>query len=268
MSQRTINIPILLYHDIVSTGSRTCAYALTATAFDRQLRHMHARGGPTKTVDETYDQTVRGTFVTNPASFMITFDDCYRCFADSVLNTLKEIGLKASFFITTGCIGRSSGHLRVSDIRSLASTGMSIQSHTHSHPFLDELTPALIRRELETSKGKIEDIIRKPVSFFSCPGGRYNQSVIDIARKIGYKGVFTSRPGFSHIFRDDFMIFRRFNIHSGFTEAQLTDLLDQNRFREHTLELRYMIKQTIRRLMGNHVYHQIWKMSQKTDRDE
>jgi len=58
-----------------------------------------------------------------------------------------------------------------------------------------DLDPKQIRVELEDSKRALEEIIGKPIAHFSCPGGRVNRYVTQIAVESGYETVATSQLG-------------------------------------------------------------------------
>ena len=64
---------------------------------------------------------------------------------------------------------------------------------THRH--LNDLDAKEIRSELVDSKNALEEITGKRVDHFSCPGGRVNAIVTDVAVAAGYKSVATSQLG-------------------------------------------------------------------------
>lgn len=109
------------------------------------------------------------------------------------LPIIKRYNFTACFFITTGWIGTGNPHgeacVGKSELRQLAAAGMTIGSHTVSHPWLARIPIADARRELQESKQTLEDIIGQPVDWLSYPSGSFNPAVQDLARELGYKGA-------------------------------------------------------------------------------
>src|SRR5205085_11200244 len=101
----------------------------------------------------------------------------------------------ATFFVTTGWVG-TRGYATWSQLREMSDAGMSIQSHTLSHPFLSELTRADATRELSASKHEIEQRMGAACTTLALPGG-------DAPRgwragdylELGFRCVATSRWG-------------------------------------------------------------------------
>jgi peptidoglycan/xylan/chitin deacetylase (PgdA/CDA1 family) len=123
----------------------------------------------------------------------ITFDDGHATNAEAAA-LLVARGASADFFVNTSDVG-GRDRLDWSALRQMASAGMSIQSHGHTHRHFDSLEPAEIRDELHRSKHDIEQAIGQPVLLFAPPGGRLRPEVATIARELGYEGICSSRPG-------------------------------------------------------------------------
>jgi peptidoglycan/xylan/chitin deacetylase (PgdA/CDA1 family) len=117
----------------------------------------------------------------------ITFDDGYRDNFEVAAPILKEFGLPATFFVTTGFVQsetvpfwdkdlpRQPGWMSWDDVRGLKAQGFDIGCHTHTH--LDMGTARLeeIRSELRQSRAILEDQIQGAISHFAYPfGGRQN----------------------------------------------------------------------------------------------
>jgi peptidoglycan/xylan/chitin deacetylase (PgdA/CDA1 family) len=168
------------------------------------------------------------------------------------------MGLTASFFITTAHIDQKVDFVTRKQIRRMSENGMSIGSHTHNHKFLDELSPGEIFEELRQSKTCLEDIIGREISFLSCPGGRYNSAVIDIAANIGYRGVFTSVPT-SKIFDDAILVSGRFLIDSTVQLHTFIQIVNLHTMYIAKERLEYTLKSAIKKTIGNSAYHKVWR---------
>jgi peptidoglycan/xylan/chitin deacetylase (PgdA/CDA1 family) len=123
----------------------------------------------------------------------MTFDDGHVSNA-WVAQVLASAGASADFFVNPARVGRP-GFLGWSDLREMASWGMSIQSHGMAHRYLDEMTAVEADDDLRRSKAIIEDHVGMAVSLFAPPGGRHGPGLAGAARALGYRRVCLSRPG-------------------------------------------------------------------------
>jgi peptidoglycan/xylan/chitin deacetylase (PgdA/CDA1 family) len=100
----------------------------------------------------------------------ITFDDGDVGQYHHAFPALVARDMTATFYITTDWVGRR-GYMTWKQIQNMSAHGMSIQSHTRSHPFLSELNEEALRAELSGSKTLIESHIGRPVNEIAFPGG-------------------------------------------------------------------------------------------------
>ena len=85
-------------------------------------------------------------------------------------------------------------------VRDLKKNNMIIGSHSLSHQSLTSLDIHSVKYEMEKSKDIIENkLMEKIESSFSFPFGNFNTNLIEIAKKVGYKKIFTSKHGISLI---------------------------------------------------------------------
>ena len=98
------------------------------------------------------------------------------------------------FYVTVDHLGKE-GYLTKTELRELSDLGFEIGSHSLTHRHLNDLDAKEIRSELVDSKNVLEEITGKRVDHFSCPGGRVNALVTDVAVAAGYKSVATSQLG-------------------------------------------------------------------------
>lgn len=84
------------------------------------------------------------------------------------------------------------------ELRALASSGVTIASHTHTHPILSHISLENARRELRISQELIEDKIGHSVPIFAFPDGRpysMNAQLLRLLRSEGFKLAFTRVEG-------------------------------------------------------------------------
>lgn len=143
---------------------------------------------------------VRGQPTTDMA--IITFDDGDLSIYAIAYPLLKHYGIKATFFLISGMVGQvgyiGPGQVReMSDYRSPDGRRLfDFQSHTASHAFLSRLPADAAAKELSDSKASIEALTGKPVDVLALPfgDGAGNASLLESARKAGYKFVRTTKP--------------------------------------------------------------------------
>lgn len=84
-------------------------------------------------------------------------------------------------------------------VREMSHAGMEFGSHTVSHPILSTIAdPALLRRELEDSKARLESETGRPVIAIAYPVGgpnAVNDEVLAATGQAGYRIAFTYQPG-------------------------------------------------------------------------
>jgi peptidoglycan/xylan/chitin deacetylase (PgdA/CDA1 family) len=182
----------LMYHELELPGRNPCRlepgymrYVLAAADFRAQIESLHALGWKGLNVSEALD------FPEYPA-VAITFDD--GCETDLLVAApiLRSLNFNATFYTTYGFLG-TAGYLSPKQLRELSDLGCEIGCHSMTHPYLSDLDDAGLQREIADSKVYLEQLLGKPVKHFSCPGGRVDQRVEEVAKAAGYQSVATSR---------------------------------------------------------------------------
>ncbi len=108
----------------------------------------------------------------------LTFDDITE---GNIINALPV--LENYDFDTTHCFNTRPlivGDESPASVNTLFNAGHEICSHTITHPFLTEISPAQVAAELSEPQAYLENLIGgTPVTSFSSPFGDYNAAVID-----------------------------------------------------------------------------------------
>lgn len=74
----------------------------------------------------------------------------------------------------------------------MARAGMVVGSHTRTHAWLTNESPAAVRAELRTSRGLIEQRLRVPVDHFAYPDGRFDATTVEAVSSAGYRFAYTT----------------------------------------------------------------------------
>ena len=164
-------------------------FAVPASEFCRQLDLLSASDMRACTVAEARSGLVAG-------GVAVTFDDGHLGQYDRAFPALVARGMTATFYVTTSWIGTRPGYVSWAQLHEMASAGMSIQSHTHSHPFLSELEDAALVRELERSKAELDAALSQETDELALPGGDLpRRSLRGRLADAGYRTIATSRWG-------------------------------------------------------------------------
>jgi len=188
-----------MYHEIYKLEDRDRLKGLTNPVynteinfFQRQMAYLYAKRMKTLTIDELFSKE---TSSQGEGIVCLTFDDGWRGNYLYAYPVLQEYGLKATFFIATDLIGKPF-YMTWENIKEIAASGMSIQSHTVTHRPLAHMRRERVLFELSESKRVIEERLGQEVRHLSLPHGSKNGMTWPIAKEIGYKTICTSDVGF------------------------------------------------------------------------
>jgi peptidoglycan/xylan/chitin deacetylase (PgdA/CDA1 family) len=162
-------------------------YALTPAEFRGHLMAAHAAGLRTVTAAQI-PLEFGGPF------FSLTFDDGCASDYHEAFPALRELGMRATFFVVPALIGRP-GYATWSQLREMVAAGMEIGSHSLTHPFVHELDASGIRREFGESKRVLEDRLGAAVRSASLPRGWEPPDFERILQELDYRVFCTSRVG-------------------------------------------------------------------------
>jgi peptidoglycan/xylan/chitin deacetylase (PgdA/CDA1 family) len=185
-----------MYHSIGNQNIKEIGaelYSISLDSFKKQMAHVAKLGiVPLQSlrVSPLRGQTLQ---IDGDSPCLITFDDGILDNYTNAYPVLKEFDLKAYFFILVSKIGNT-GYMDWAQIKELKDNGMIIGSHGMSHRILIGLNSSELDYELGESKKILETNLGKSIDYISLPRGFYNQIVINKAKELGYKGIFTSNP--------------------------------------------------------------------------
>ena len=99
---------------------------------------------------------------------------------DSILETLDEYNVKASFFVT----GKWAEDYP-ENIRKIHERGHDIGNHSYNHADYTKLGSAEIIKDLEKCDAAVENITGEKMTLMRAPSGGYNNNVIQTVRESG-----------------------------------------------------------------------------------
>ena len=155
---------------------------------------------------------------------ILTFDDGFISDFWIVFPSLKDRGIKATFFTTVENIGFS-GYTTITHLKEMAETGMEIGSHGLTHRYLTSMTRSEAIREIRESKDRLEQAIGMRVVSFAPVGGHYRKWMEKCAYEAGYRAFATMIPGITNG-GEDRVLLRRNHIQSHHEIDYLSRLID------------------------------------------
>ena len=241
----------LMYHELELPGRALCQpeagyvrYIVNIDNFRQQLVALRDAGSQGISVSQ---------MIAGQSGVALTFDDGCETDLLAAAPLLKEFGFGVTFYITVGFLGKQ-GYLSHQQVRELGKYGCDIGCHSVTHPYLTDLDDAGLELEVADAKASLEQISGVPVEHFSCPGGRWDPRVAEVARLAGYKSVATSQTGTNSKSTDVFCL-KRIAV---MRETSLPEFERVARGRGlWPMQLREGTRSAVRRIMGNSAYDKL-----------
>lgn len=161
------------------------------------------------------------------AFYSLTFDDGHESDYTQAFPVLQEFGLRATFFVVPTLV-ETRGYVTWAQLREMVAAGMEIGSHSLTHPFVDLLDEAGLRREFGDSKAIIEERLGAAVRAASLPRGWEAPHMESILAALGYRVFCTSRVGWWHP-GDRPLLMPRVAVRHGMTVEDFTAILNTER---------------------------------------
>ncbi|WP_221361817.1 polysaccharide deacetylase family protein [Streptomyces beigongshangae] len=190
---REPGVPILMYHAVATApNDDTRALSVTPEAFAEQMRLLGGAGfTPLDTAGLARAWRASGPLPERPV--LITFDDGYAGVHRHALPVLAAHGFTATLFVSTGWLrgehdtgGGLDEMLDWDQVRELASSGVEIGGHSHTHPQLDQLSEDALRSELLRCREIITGELGARPASFAYPYGYSSRRVRAQVREAGF----------------------------------------------------------------------------------
>ena len=164
--------------------------------FEEQMAWLEENNFTAMSMDEVLEAMETGKVPKRPIA--ITFDDGYSDNYISAFPSLKNHGLKATFFVITD--GVDDGYYMSSDmLKEMQEAGMSIENHTANHLELDKLSREDAYDSIKRGQDFLRNVIGSDGNYLCYPVGKYSNETIEIAKELGIKAATTTQGGISSI---------------------------------------------------------------------
>ena len=181
----------------------------------------------------------------NENCIFLTFDGGHSSDLEIVAPILKELGLKATFFIPANKYKEYDAIW--DDYRDLIAAGHQIGSMGLNYSNFARLSVRRQLFELKKSKFVLEHRLKTEINFFALPEGKFNHHTIRLASDAEYKMVFTSRFGFISLNALPFLT-NRWQMTNKVSLQLLKKVTQEDRFALKSLKLKYVFSKIWRQL--------------------
>lgn len=202
-----MRIPVIAYHkiDYPSPDALVRGGFTPPRRFARQMRYLLKQGFVFYSASELLEHfRQHGSFP--PQGISLTLDDGWKDNYTNAFPVLRELGIKATIFLVSSCLGRVSDkvvaegekpreHLSRDEIIEMSRHGIEFGSHTVNHRLLHQVSPDEVKYEVEESKKQIENLLQKPCQVFAYPAGFFSETAQKAVREAGYIAAFSTVYG-------------------------------------------------------------------------
>lgn len=199
---------ILAYHGVAPSdpGQDPHNLRVAPSRFRAQVELLLGAGFEMVTVAGLAERAAGGR--PPPGLAALSFDDGMEDNHSVLLPILREYGIPATVYVTTGLIGQANPWLAPEsgarmmtegELRDLAAAGVELGAHTVTHPDMSLLDREACLREMVESRTALEPLAGAAVTTFAYPFCRYGQAAVAAAAEAGFLAAVTceGRGGWS-----------------------------------------------------------------------
>ena len=196
--QKSLRVPILLYHyvEYVKDEGDTIRKSLNIIPylFDQEIKTLKDAGFEFITTKDLAD-TLDDKITIPQKSVILTFDDGYRDFYTDVFPILKKYQVKAVVYVVPNFLDLPN-NLTTPQLKEIVNSGLvEIGAHTMNHTYLSGLPRPRVEFEVIQSKKILEKILGFKIVSFAYPGGAFDNTIIDVVQKAGFRLAVTTISG-------------------------------------------------------------------------
>ncbi|GMR16734.1 MAG: hypothetical protein BMS9Abin31_1106 [Gammaproteobacteria bacterium] len=199
---------ILMYHIIDNPRDASEEkYCCGVKNFEQQMQYLRQSEYSPISLD-SYISSLRSKSQIPDKPIIITFDDGFEDFYRNAVPVAQKHDIPLTLFMVAKGIGGTNKwmHQRGKPKRNLlnqkellacAKAGVTIGSHTLSHPRLTEVDDKTANNEIKLSKLHLQDVLGQEVKHFAYPYGLYDPEQLKIVEEAGYESACSTRSGFN-----------------------------------------------------------------------
>jgi peptidoglycan/xylan/chitin deacetylase (PgdA/CDA1 family) len=193
----SLRVPILVYHSVMPHHAGQTAEQrvldVDDSVFVAQMQYLVDGGYHVVSFAALVD-ALEGRGTLPKRAVVITFDDGWENQYRHAFPILRRFGVTATFFVFTSPIGKDGLLMTWDQLRELQDAGMTIGSHTRTHPVLPSYHRSL-HNEVEMSRADIAQHLGRAPDFFAYPFGEWDAESAAWAQSAGYRAARIYRGG-------------------------------------------------------------------------
>ena len=191
--QDSIRVPILVYHSVAPhhPGQTPAQIQLDVdtTSFQEQMNYLAEHNYRVISLEKLVD-ALKNNAPLPERAVVITFDDGWVSQYRHAFPVLRQHGFKATFFIYTKPIGRDDSlYMNWDQVLELRDAGMTIGSHSRTHPQLTTVDASMLRNEVEDSRNELQQRLGTAPDLFAYPYGAWDARAADAVKAAGYRAA-------------------------------------------------------------------------------
>ncbi len=190
-SAASAHISVLLYHRFDENQFPTTT--TSSAQFEQHMAYLKSHGYAVLSLDRLAD-CVEGRTPVPEKGVVITIDDGFISSYEKAVPVLRKYGFPFSIFVFTNAVGKKN-YMSWDQLRQVEAWGGEAGCHTHTHPRLINLTQKEVEREIMGSNELMEKNLGHKIRYFAYPYGQYDETARSVARRAGFRLMFSSDPG-------------------------------------------------------------------------
>jgi peptidoglycan/xylan/chitin deacetylase (PgdA/CDA1 family) len=192
VSRSSTEVTILVYHIVrpsYPTDPETIKkFAVTPEVFDQEMAYLQANGYHVIPFSALEDYLYRGMLLP-PRAVVLNLDDAWEDQYVYAFPILKKYYYTATFFVPSNFPSHSN-FLTWGQLREMVAAGMTVGSHSRSHPYLTSITStSTLWDEIYGSKQELEQKLGVKITEFNYPFGMFNTAIVEMVKKAGYRAA-------------------------------------------------------------------------------
>lgn len=203
---RKIRVPILMYHYVgylpADADNVRVNLTITPDLFQQHIDYLSRAEFSPISLYEISEALLHGAYLP-PKPIVLTFDDGHIDHYTNVFPILRDFSYTGTFFIITQFADNNQpGYLNWNQIQEMADAGMSMQSHTKTHPDLRNRDHNFLVYQILGSIESLEHYTQNEITAFSYPAGRYDTAVLNLLDTTTIQTAVTTQFGMQHTTTD------------------------------------------------------------------
>ena len=216
----TVCVPIIMYHNILKSNSRSSKFIVTESQFEEDLKYLKENGYNTVVMEDLIAY-VHNNEPLPEKPIVLSFDDGYYnnyVYAYPLLKkygfrgVLSVIGYYTDLYTENGEKNENYSHVTWDDIKEMSTSGV-LELQNHSYKGRNGSKKKKGESQEEYKKVLTEDLKKLQINFeekmnltpttYTYPFGSVSEASYDIIKEMGFKCSLSCETGFNNVSKDE-----------------------------------------------------------------